>query len=440
MSEVKLPTNPLKPQQLISAESIRKFLTNNMVTILFVALCIIGFRLSGISSALYVNDMISRITRNSFLVLALIVPVMAGMGLNFAIVIGAMAAQASIIMVTHWGIIGFPGVALCFLISTPLGILLGWLTGKLLNKARGQEMITSLFAGFFANGIYQLIFIQLVGGIIPMKNEYLILSGGVGVRGTINLDGGLMYGLDRLIRAKVTTVAIVMAIIFALYFAWQLYKSIKNNRGLGQNHFYLTKFALSLIPSAAAIIWSVSVLNNPRNLVNMLRVPVASWLLIALLVILTNFFIRTKLGQDMRSVGQDRHVATVAGIHSDKTRVMAIIISTVLAAWGQVIFLQNLGAFTTYGAHEQVGLYATAALLIGGATVTKATTGQALLGVILFHTLFIVSPGAGAKLFGDPQLGEFFRVFIAYGVIGVSVAMHAWRVRLMAKQKLGSAA
>ena len=29
-------------------------------------------------------------------------------------------------------------------------------------------------------------------------------------------------------------------------------------------------------------------------------------------------------------------------------------------------------------------------------------------------------------IFNDPHLGEYFRVFIAYGVIAVALALHAW--------------
>lgn len=130
----------------------------------------------------------------------------------------------------------------------------------------------------------------------------------------------------------------------------------------------------------------------------------------------------------MRTVGQSRVVANSAGIDVDKTRVIAMIFSTVLACWGQLIYLQNIGTFSTYGAHTQVGQFAIAALLVGGASVQKATNKQAIIGVILFHTLFIVAPQAGKNLFDNAQLGEYFRVFVAYGVIAVSLAMHAWNV------------
>ena len=120
-------------------------------------------------------------------------------------------------------------------------------------------------------------------------------------------------------------------------------------------------------------------------------------------------------------------MANAAGINVDKTRVIAMIFSTVLASWGQLIFLQNVGTLSTYGAHTQVGQFAIAALLVGGASVQNATNKQALLGIVLFHTLFIVSPLAGKELFGDPAIGEYFRVFVSYGVIAMSLAMHAWK-------------
>ena len=103
-----------------------------------------------------------------------------------------------------------------------------------------------------------------------------------------------------------------------------------------------------------------------------------------------------------------------------------------MAAWGQVVFLQNLGNMATYTNHENVGLFSVASLLIGGASVNKATWQQAILGTILFHFLFIISPIAGQQLAGNAQLGEYFRVFVAYGVIGLALVLHAWELN---KQK-----
>ena len=411
------------------AHTAKGFLTTNMVTIMFLIISFAGFLVSGMNPTLYFSDIISRISRISFLAFSLIIPVVAGMGLNFSIVLGAMAGQTAIIFVTHWGITGFPGILLCILIATPLSIIFGYLTGKLFNKTKGQEMITGLILGYFATGLYELFFLQIVGGIIPMDNNVLVLSTGVGVRTTVDLTNGLKYGLDYVYRLPLPTVLIIAGIIGMAYLLVIFVKS--DRQGLEKSKLGLGA-AFSLLSIGSAVI-----MLNSRSLTKGIQVPIATWFAVfGLCVFLYYFLGKTKLGQDFRAVGQDRHVAAVSGIEVDKVRILAVIMSMVIASWGHIIFLQNMGAFSTYGSHESIGLYSIAAILIGGATVTKATIGQGLLGVFLFHTLFIVSPAAGREIFGDAQVGEYFRVFVAYGVIGVSLAMHAWKHHLLRKQQI----
>ncbi|HLW22523.1 MAG TPA: ABC transporter permease [Sphaerochaetaceae bacterium] len=420
-------------EKRITPDKVKRFLINNLVTILFVILCAVGLRLSGLSMAFYLNDIVSRFARNSFLVLALIIPVMAGMGLNFAIVLGAMAGQGAIIFVTHWGIAGMNGILLSVLICTPIAILLGWMTGRLLNRARGKEMITSLILGFFANGVYQLIFLIMVGSpLIPMKNEVLVLSSGVGLRSTIDLSGGLRYAIDDVIRTPFPQFVMYLSLIGALYLVSVIIR-MRSGKVMVQQYSkkrLITLFLLLL----AAMIWGL-ITSLSVSMINSVRVPAFTMIIIAVLCLFNIFIVKTKLGQDFRTVGQDQHIAEVSGINVSRTRVLAIVMSTLLAAWGQIIFLQNLGAFSTYGSHEQVGMFASAAILIGGASVSKATVGHAILGTILFHTLFIVSPLAGRNLFGDAQLGEYFRSFVAYGVIGVALGLHAWKKLIQAKNQ-----
>jgi simple sugar transport system permease protein len=98
-----------------------------------------------------------------------------------------------------------------------------------------------------------------------------------------------------------------------------------------------------------------------------------------------------------------------------------------LAAIGQIIFLQNIGTMNTYNSHEQIGMFSIAALLIGGASVAKASIPNALSGVILFHAMFILAPRAGKELIGSAQIGEYFRVFVSYGIIALVLIMHQWR-------------
>lgn len=81
-------------------------------------------------------------------------------------------------------------------------------------------------------------------------------------------------------------------------------------------------------------------------------------------------------------------------------------------------------------------MFCIAALLVGGASVDKANIGNVFLGVILFHTMFIVAPSAGAKITGDSMIGEYFRVFISYGVITIALVMYEAKKR-KAKGKAG---
>ena len=78
-----------------------------------------------------------------------------------------------------------------------------------------------------------------------------------------------------------------------------------------------------------------------------------------------------------------------------------MVISTVFAGFGMIIYLQNVGNFPTYTAHTQIGMFSIAALLVGGASVEKASIKNVFLGVILFHTMFIVAPRTGTVITGS---------------------------------------
>jgi len=473
--------NKILTTNVSMGERIKTFVFDNKVMLVFVVICYLGFIASGSRPDTVLNEVFTRISRNSFTVLSLLIPVLAGMGLNFGIVIGAIAAQIAVFAVVYWGLTGLPGMLLAVVIATPMAILFGWLVGKLFNKTKGAEMITGLILGYFADGLYQLLFLILIGGVIPATNPRFIIDGGVGVKNVVDLTGSLKYAIDRvriidlalglLIAIAIVTVVklflhlqkkrefklkdlilmiaigvlygitfipsierhlfadrvnliIALPLILVFYAVRHAYLLYKNRNGHDPNYsgkrsiaiiiVCIVVYVLTYIPSIEAFILSVNL-------------PVLPYLLIGGLMAFNNGILNTRLGHNMRTVGQSNAVAAASGINVDRTRVIAVILSTVLACWGQLIYLQNLGTFSTYGAHMQVGQFAVAALLVGGASVSKATNSQAIIGVTLFHMLFIIAPQAGNNLFGDAQVGEYFRVFVSYGVIALSLAMHAWQ-------------
>ncbi len=338
-----------------------KILTSSAVPLLFLVISGIAIPLSRFTGTYLVDQIITRLVRNSFLVLSLLLPIMAGMGINFGMILGAMAGQIGLIFITDWGVSGALGLILAAILSTPIAIVLGYFGGKVLNRAKGREMITSMMLGLFISGVYQFFLLYLCGSIIPFKSKGLILSRGFGVRNAIDL--GVAKGFDKLLLLKI----------------------------------------------------------------NGVNIPIGTFLIIGIIVLFTIWFKRTKLGQDMRAVGQDMVVANSAGIDVERVRIQSIIVSTVLAAYGQIIYLQNIGTLNTYNGADQAALFAAASLLVGGASVIKATIPNALFGTALFHLMFLVMPVAGKYLTGQAMIGEYFRMFFSYGVVTLALILHSWK-------------
>ena len=387
---------------MANKRSIGEWVRQNIVTVIFIILCAVCFILSGETPAYVAMELVNRLARNAFIVLSLIIPIVAGMGINFAITIGAMAAQIAILWVLEWQIPGIGGFLVAALMTIPIASLFGFLIGKLLNKMKGQEMIGGMILGYFANGLYQLLFLFIFGNLIPLHTDGLVIKGSTGVANTLDMSGptGIRKALDNLWSLEFAPALYLFAgLITVVMVILYLRKSATLRRLI----------VVEAVLAACVIAVQFPAVNEIFFLV---RVPVV--------------IMKTRLGQQFRAVGQNRVVANAAGINVDKTRIIAIIFSTVLAGLGHLIFAQNLGSLQTYGAHEQVGLYAGAAILVGGASIVKASNGQALLGALLFHLLFIVVSGAGRTVFGDAAIGEYFRVFISYGVIAVALVMHAW--------------
>jgi len=92
-----------------------------------------------------------------------------------------------------------------------------------------------------------------------------------------------------------------------------------------------------------------------------------------------------------------------------------------------------MGTLNTYNAHTQIGMFSVASLLVGGASTSKASNKHAIIGVILFNSMFIMSPEIGKALFGNALLGEYFRTFMVYGVIGLALGLYVWKTNKKAK-------
>jgi simple sugar transport system permease protein len=234
-------------------------------------------------------------------------------------------------------------------------------------------MIVGIVLGFLADGVYRIVFMAAYGPVIPSHNFEMLLSRGIGLRDTVDLEV-LRRALDRAL-------------------------------------------PLDLGP---------------------VTVPVATFLVLAGVVWLTWRFLRSRTGRHMAAAGFDARAAREAGLDVERLKRLAIVLSTVIAAIGQVIWVQNIGMLQTYVAHRNVGFLASAALLAGGATVRNAKLRHAIIGTAVFHAMFLLSPLAGQELTGSPAIGEYFRSFVTYGTICIALVLTGINEARARRERLGA--
>lgn len=349
---------------------IRKIVRENIVTLVFIVLCVLGFIASGQTFSYVFSEVSNRLFRNFGLVFSLVIPVIAGIGLNFGIVLGAMAAQAAFIFVTHWRVQGVLALVLVALISTPLAIVLGWLLGRLFNKTKGQEMITGMITGFFANGIYQLFFLVLIGTLIPMSDDRIMIYNGIGIKDTLKFEDSVAGALDNIWKVRLDKIYWVFLLAGMVCLGLFLLKAWKEKAPGWKNRAaaYGAWEALFLVMLGLC-------LGNAdvQMALKFTNIPMVPLVLMVLMGLLVNRVLKTKLGQDFRAIGTSMKVA---------------------------------------------------AILVGGASTRKATVKQCIIGIVLFHTLFVIAPLAGKALLNDAAYGEYFREAISYGVITLSLVLH----------------
>ncbi len=391
----------------------KNFLLRNNVTLFFAVFVVIGIFISKETPYNMMNELVQSFTGYSLFVLSLIIPLIVGMGFNFSIVIGAIAGELGVIMAVNWEFSGILGFLTAAFFATVLAVLFGIITGMLLNKARGHEMIASWFVGYLGDSIYAFILLVLMGSVIPIKSEELLLGDGVGLKNTIDLKGTLLHSVDGLLQVQLFLILIILGILF-LGFA--IYHLMKKDANFDRKTAYIKIALLTVVILMSSLIMYGDVLPKEINELKNIQFPVITGVLICAVAVFTIMITRTKMGQDFTQLYSNVQNPTDSNRHSSKVRITAIAISTIVAAWGQIILLQNRGSFSTYGSHLGIGLLAVSALVVGGATISKATVQNALLGIILLQGFYIISIPALEHLFSS-NVSESLRVILINGAI-----------------------
>lgn len=327
---------------------------------IFLLILILSVVPLGINPGLIYKDCLTRIGMNGTLVLAAMVSILCGAGLNFGLPIGVLCGLLGGAIACEYNMSGMGGFLAACGISVPFAVGAGWLYAKLLNRVKGSEMTVGNYMAFS-----MVSFMSLMWLCLPFHNTKLTWPiTGKGLRSTMTLEDNYAAVLDNFLK-----------IDFA-------------ELGLFQ-HGIWKDFA----------------------------VPVGLLLAFILIGVLIWLFTKTTYGVMMRCSGANPRFVEVLGVNSNQVRTVGIVLSTVLAAVGINIYAQSYGFYQFYTAPLMMAFPAMAAILIGGATPRKAKVSHVVVGVILFQSLLTLATPVANALIQSGTISEEIRKVVQNGVI-----------------------
>ena len=127
-------------------------------------------------------------------------------------------------------------------------------------------------------------------------------------------------------------------------------------------------------------------------------------------------FLHTETGTAMTAAGSNPAFARAAGVDVDKMRLLSVVISTWLAAVGILVYEQGFGFIQLYTAPFFMALPAVSAILIGGASVNKASIANVIIGTFLYQGMVTMTPTVMNSMI-HMDMSEVIRLVVSNGMI-----------------------
>ena len=146
-------------------------------------------------------------------------------------------------------------------------------------------------------------------------------------------------------------------------------------------------------------------------------IPTGLLLFFALCCFLMWLFLRSKTGIAMSAVGANPRFAAATGINVDKMRILGTTLSTMIAAVGIIVYGQSYGFMQLYQAPRQMGFLAASAILLGGASTSRAKISHVVIGTFLFQGVLTLGMPVANALIPGSTISETLRILISNGII-----------------------
>jgi simple sugar transport system permease protein len=144
--------------------------------------------------------------------------------------------------------------------------------------------------------------------------------------------------------------------------------------------------------------------------------PTGSILFFALMAFIMWLFMRSRTGTALTAVGSNPNFARAGGVSVARMRVISVVVSTVYGAVGILVYQQSFGFIQLYQAPLFMAVPAVAAVLLGGASVNKATILHVVVGTFLFQSILAMTPSVINSILRT-DMSEVIRILISNGMI-----------------------
>lgn len=146
------------------------------------------------------------------------------------------------------------------------------------------------------------------------------------------------------------------------------------------------------------------------------RFPTGIILFAVICMLLMKLFMKTRTGTALTAVGSNPDFARASGVSINRARTISIILSTVCGGIGILLYQQSFGFIQLYKAPLYMAFPAVAAILIGGASVNKASILNVVIGTILFQGILSMTPSVINSVL-QTDMSEVIRIVLSNGMI-----------------------
>ena len=144
--------------------------------------------------------------------------------------------------------------------------------------------------------------------------------------------------------------------------------------------------------------------------------PTGMFIFFFFMIFLMWAFFRTKTGTAITAVGSNPEFARASGINVNRMRTISVMLSTILGALGILVYEQSFGFIQLYMGPLYMAFPAVAAILLGGASVNKATMVNVIVGTFLFQGILTMTPSVINSLL-QSDMSEVIRIIVSNGMI-----------------------